>query len=514
MEPPNTAPEKAMFLTNVRYFPDKRNVLVTFQNSPGHTETRKYAFYPKLQISTRGLSKELLDTSISNLKPKAKIANLDGERAVLSFSSFEGAREAHSFLLEDFSIPSLLIEPERQFLAENGWSYFKLFSMGETPLEQHFTGLPDVKPDFLVEGLISTLTELLNENHFSAKTLTEKIALSSMLLCKAENIPEEKFRRTEIFLENLFFANFFPPAHNPHPLKDRHINTLIHGNFNNIAEINFSEVWLALGSERNMGPDTLNCGCCAPKTPLAENVSPSSLVSVEFLQDGIYFESLLPAWAEEMDSKMPGKKSRLSHQKEWYLPALPAGPFSRNSGLKIPLADAVRLSAEGKAKISENGHELTWFCKNNTSFLSREFSGMKSFLRSLENSITAHQKSGVREAGLAAGSLFEKDPGYFYRKAYAGTFAGILESLPSHLADRRSSFYDPKLGNSILALQGEVLGMFRQFAESFGARYLHSNNLRTFVITPSALELVKGFSARYNLPQPAVEASWDSLVFS
>ena len=110
--------------------------------------------------------------------------------------------------------------------------------------------------------------------------------------------------------------------------------------------------------------------------------------------------------------------------------------------------------------------------------------------------------------------MLEKDPGYFYSKAFAGTFANLLESLPSHLADRRSAFCSPLLGNSILALQGEVLGMFRQFAESFGARYLHSNSLRTFVSTSSALELVKGFSARYNLPQPAIEASWDTMVFA
>lgn len=309
---PNT-----FILSSLKYVENSKGIFVYFSSLEDKEVVKFFSFRPKI----------LLPLSI----PFDFLASFFGFENVVKntysysvfFDDFSSLKSSVRFLSLSFGINVCVIEPERQFLISNGWSYHDSFVCNGDSFDR-----------------VSFVKVLSNEQLLSN-------------ICRVpSNVCANFFVVKKIFVENLFFGSdlFFDDSF----FGSKHGFDL-GGKF---VEIDYSAFLVFLASLHNFSLGSLNCSCCKPKSFQDDNLLKSSLVKVRFLSDGFSFFSVSSIWANKFLQKY-SKSSSL------------VGPFFRNRDYLILVDDALYLSKSGFVEIV-SVHSSFWSCKSKASFFSFE----------------------------------------------------------------------------------------------------------------------------------------------
>ncbi len=491
-------PEMRMFLSSVSYVPEKRQIVAEFAGKGGKI-SKRYPFFPKMFFSLGGISHEnFLDVLSRHDLRKVKV-DFSGGTAVVFAATFSDLKKVNNLLISCFGVYSNLVEPERQFLLERRWSYFDSFSFEDgEPQALQGTEFPDISIGFFSAPLGETISDLLSSNRALAQEIMKRVVYSKMLKIPLLESEQEKGLE-DIFLENVFFASGksvpLGKAVQARPAK-RPFGK---------AEIDFSRMVSLLCSMpfNNIGPETINCTCCAPSSLSEKNVLPSSLVKARFLREGFYFNSCSPHWAEKFHESHTCKEARDSRKAEYFLGAYPAGPFGRGEEENILLADALLLAEKGEASlVCEAG--LMWCCTKNEGALSREIGLLKSMLFSLDSAIESESAGMVASHGLFFSQKARSSPGFFYRSLLKETVSSLLSSLPYALTNPKSRFFDFGICVAFEALNAGILRELEgvMAAENIPAR--SSGFSRLVVNADSLMGVIKRISLMYSLGRPFI----------
>ncbi|MCR4368600.1 MAG: hypothetical protein NUV67_01710, partial [archaeon] len=199
--------------------------------------------------------------------------------------------------------------------------------------------------------------------------------------------------------------------------------------------------------------------CCAPDSLDAKNVLPSSLVSVRFLREGFYFNSLSPTWAGIFHFSNPKKRLREERKREYCYDFFPVGPFSRGGVETVLLADALSLFAAGEAEIISRV-ALHWKCLVNESALSGSINFLRSTTNVFSSSFDAIEAGFVSSKGLFFQGHSKCDPQLFFASKMAGVSSETLSSLYFSLTSSSSRFFNPNLA---ILLELVAAGIHRDF---------------------------------------------------
>jgi len=480
-----------LYLTKVTHNLEKKEILVEFRNK-NNKVVKRFDFFPFL-VLPREIEKEkveelLLCVGIKGFEIQKKKRYLK----VIAHSFNELKKISNSLALHTSKKP-LTLEPERQFLIQKNWDYFDSFIFDNNVIEK-----VDEKKEigFLITKEIPFNEAVLLDEE-GIQSLVENFSLSHLLKVPLESVPASLQKRTEIFLENIFFSNGGEISW----AKDNSFYSAKefapYGTYNSVSTIDFSSAWPQLISKNffNLGTDTINCSCCKPIKLNDSNLLPSSIIEVEFLEDAFYYESTSNTFAMSYHKNNPFENNRKEKRREFFTKTYPVGPFFKNQKDLLPINDAKKLLDEKKVKLSLN-HSPSWFCKNKESFLSIA-------IRKYNKQIIAFSKVSISNQN----TLFAKnDSAYYFTSASFNSLNTLVQELPFQLMNPLSSFFSPLLASSILSVQEATLFKFKEFSEKKGYRILHLNSKNAFIRGFSSLSLTKSFSKETSLPQPQIHA--------
>lgn len=415
-----------VFLSNIRYNEQGREIILEYSSSQGKTISRE-KFFPKLFLDKR-FNKELLKEIILFLE-KNSLMITDRPNSIevkaRDFSSLKSFLNLLRKTTEDKTIiPLSIIEPERQYLIEKDFSFFERF--------EEYKGKP-----FKAKG-IPGIKHCLEETGLHLfEGYAERMALATLLKTVPESIPMHRTGPAETFLENAFFKQKLPFPSTLHERK----------NPPRLSTINASTI-----AEQNLGFESINCSCCASRE---DNLAPSSKAKIKFLKDAVYFNSLSRDYSERFHSNNPNKQARIDRKKEFCLLSMPVGPFYKGNNLEILLADLPYLERKGLAELITLT-EKTWFCTRKQSFLSKTLETIIAQKECLEKAIRVLESSALNKHNLAAFPLLEEDLDYSYLCALENALTELISLLPAQLVYPKSKFFEERLAENI-ALIDSVL---------------------------------------------------------
>ena len=480
-----------VYLTKVTFNSEKKEILAEFRNSNSKV-VKRFDFYPFL-VLPKEMNKEMVEELLLCVGIKGFRIEKKNKYLKIICSSFDALKKISNALALHTGKKPLILEPERQFLIQKNWNYYDSFIF-----ENDLLVKDDTKHDigFLVtkEVLFKEAVELDEEGTLF---LVEKFSLSALLRVPLEKVPTSLQEKTEIFLENIFFANGIGISWEKNNSVYFAKDFAPYGSYDSVSTIDFSSTWPQLITKNffNLGVDTINCNCCKPIKLNDSNLLPSSLIEVEFLEDAFYYDSTSNTFALNYHKSNPFEKNRFEKKKEFFMKIYPVGPFFKNQKCLIPITDAKKLLDESKVKLVKK-HESVWFCKNKESFLSKAIRKYNEKSVLLASNNLSYQNT-----------LFEKNNSSFYfTNALVNSVNILVQEVPFQLMNQRSSFFSPLLASSILSVQEATLFKFKEFSEKKGYRILHLNSKKAFIRGFSSLSLTKSFSRETSLPQPKIHA--------
>lgn len=497
-------------LTACTYLPEKKAVGVEFSSSRERV-MRRFGFFPRIYLPT-GWRERALQTVKGRGARRFEV--LKHEQCIeVRAATFDELRRFAACLEAKYGCRTVIPEPERQFLILRNWSYFDCFEVGGGWVERTGcgTGIPNVQMEFLPGTLDMAFGELVKEDADAAQKLAGCIALSNLLCVPPQDAGG--LDHAEAFLETVAFGtgivNENPAggsavgfeSYRAVDSEKRHMEAA-----GSIAELDFSGVWAELltADFMNAGFETLNCKCCMPLGAHEKNVAPNSTAVVEFGADGVYFNSNSSAWANKFHNSVPGKERRVALMREWCLDSIPAGPFERGMRCSVPVADAQRLVADGKAELIEPLQDAVWFCRKRESKLSQAVRRLMQRISCAEKSTQALERGYAKRCGLAYSTALHCSAGYTYLKACAGAMHSVFSSLHRPLLDAESVFFVPELADAVATTHSVITSRFREFSAEAGSRQAIVQPSRVFVDSGEALVLAKRFSAHAGIPMPKV----------
>ncbi|MCR4335944.1 MAG: hypothetical protein NUV57_05430 [archaeon] len=453
-----------LFLSRVTYTPDKRQITAEFSRK-NDKASRKYSFFPKMHLPLEKISRGNLLEALEDYDVRKLKIDFKGNIATIFAATFSDLKKVNNLLNNFFNFRSNLIEPERQFLLGEKWSYFDSFNFSDSEFEKtQTTDFPDVSMDFLSDSLEETVASLLLNNKSLAKETIEKIVFSKLLRIPLMGREEDKSLE-EIFTENIFFLSEKPipigvPGNNT-GLKPVHKKSVI--DFSKMISIMASRPF------NNLGFETINCSCCKPWGKEAKNILPSSLVRVNFLRESFYFDSVSSNWAEAYHFSNNEMHLREKRKREYFLEVYPSGPFSRNSFGNILLADALKLEQEGLVKIVSQ-ETPSWFCVKKESAFSSEINRLYESLLILDLVVEKESSSVVASEGLFFSQFLESKPGHHYRKTLDKTISRLLSSFPKLLTNSSGRFFNKDFAIGLESINSLVLKDFEEIAKNSQTR--------------------------------------------
>jgi len=442
-----------------------------------------------------------LKSVISAEKKRFKIEQTKDCFKVLAGTFSDLNSLAHA-LFQETGFRPLVLEPERQFLLEKNWSFFDCFSFFSEKefVKTNGQEFPKAKIELFSEPLNETMRQLLKDRPLIAQKTINSIALSTLLKKPLNQLPETKFLQQETFLENILWKTGLS-ARKPEAKHRPRAKKWLFSKSNDLAEVDFSRVWPMLLTKPfyNIGFDTVNCGCCKPKSISERNVLPNSLVLVEMQQDGFFFESSCQTFAKRFHESKGEKESRLRRKQEFFLNTIPVGPFFRKQAVAVPLADAIQLRQESKARILRL-EKASWFCLEKESALSKAVAGMSRTIAFAENNSEKISLNSVKSHKVLSLSLLSQDLEYLFSKAILSNASNIVSSLPEQLCSEASAFFKEALCSAIESIQSNVLRNFNDFASKKQARVVALQENRAFLRSERPNTLVKQFSQKHTIP--------------
>ncbi|MFA4855861.1 MAG: hypothetical protein WC634_04740 [archaeon] len=505
------------WLTDARYIEGKRAVALEFSRLDLRRMAR-HPFFPYFFVRRQVLDSVCLKDALSAAVVRFKVEDC-GNVFKVSASTFSGLNELADLLFKETGFRPLVLGPERQFLLEKNWGYFDCFASSEN--EFICTGLPCYVPmaklGLFSEPLPDTVRLAAEENSGLAEKILESIALSNILKLPVNALPNSAFGLAESLLEGILWRagtgmaqSLFsaekslgkkPPAGGSLFSAEKSLGKESIFSIKGTSEVDFSMLWPLLLARPfyNLGPDSIDCGCCMPKTLSEKNVLPSSLVFVEMLKDGFFFESCSSHFSDCFHKAMPGKESRLRRMQEFCLKEKPIGPFFRSGQTALLLADALALESRGEARIL-GPKSLHWFCLEKEGSVSRAVSSMNSAISSLENCNDKSCSDALRQHGVLAQLKLSTDPDFLFRQALLRANSMLLCLVPEHLCRKESAFFSQKLCFAVEAIQAAVLESFRAFAGKRESRVVAAGRNRAIVSTEKPYSLIRQFSEKQRIP--------------
>ena len=296
-----------IYLTEVTYNPDKKEILAEFRNEERKV-VKRYDFYPFL-VLPKEITKEVVEDLLLYAGIKGFKIEKKNKYLKIIASSFIELKKISNFLAIHTGKKPLTLEPQRQFLLQKNWNYYDTFILENTFFEK-----VNEKKDiaFMISKEIN-FYEAMDLDEEGILSIVEKYALSALLKVPVDKIPPSLNQRTEIFLENMFFSNGVGISWAKNSPFFSVNEFAPYGEYESVSTIDFSSAWPKLMSNNffNLGVDTINCTCCKPIKLNDSNLLPSSLIKIEFLEDAFYFQSISNTFALNYHKNNPFKKNRI-----------------------------------------------------------------------------------------------------------------------------------------------------------------------------------------------------------
>ncbi len=489
-----------LWLTDAKYLEDKRAVLVCFSQLDLR-RTCRMPFFPSFFVGKGKQEKKALPALISSLDCQRFRLEENKTGFKVTASTFTDLNNLANSLFEATGFRAVVLQPERQFLLAAGWSYFDCFHFFSekefAPVESSL--LPKVKLPFFSEPLPKTVEQLLSLDAMAAVRTLRSIAASNALCLPLDALPPHNSMRAEALFENTFWQS---GESRQLPLNaESHAGQGPLPTLSGATLVDFSQLWPTILTKPfyNIGSDTIDCVCCKPSNLQSRNLLPSTLVSVRFLQDGFYFDSLFPRFAQRFHAENNQKEGRLRRMREFSLPIVPVGPFNRHDQAVIPLHDALRLSALGKAEIL-SVQLMHWFCLKHESALSKKIVQLQKKISMLEKEMQLYERGAFKKHGLGALQLLDANVEFLFKKAKLFVLSKLLTELPPHLGNRESAFFRHDVGSAANSVAELILSNFKSFAQQQGGRTVLLGNGRAVVKSDRPLSLIQRFSEAQKIP--------------
>lgn len=516
MQSPNTTAlsRGEFFLSKISYLEERREIIAEFSNL-SEKKVERFKFFPKAFLNIQGkagLAKEVL--SLYDAK-RFKVSALENGICGIQAGTFTDLKKISSLLEQSFRQGLNIAEPERQFLLEKHWNYFDSFKPEKFGMEKTCSAvIPQVKADFCEESLENTLKQLARHDKKTTGFFLEAFALSKELQVPMQAVPENNKAVALLFLENCFFKNSFAMQKNA-SINNQAFEEGASGFFENVSEIDFSQVWAWLFSSKqyNLGFETINCKCCKPEGFTAGNVLPDSRLEVKFLQNGFYYNSESQDFALEFHNSKDNKKARLQRMKEWFLKSIPTGPFNTGEKCLVPLNDALLLEQSGKAKISGN-EMLNWFCEKKESFMAREIQMLILKITQCEDKLLLLEHNALTAHKVLCSFQLSETPEYLTAYYEKQALERLLKAVLKELNNSSSAFYSEKLAQALKAVQCQKIAQFKQIAKTTGEKILQASPETILIQAENPLVLVKEFAKKAKTPMPAIRQNFKELVLS
>jgi len=446
--------ENRLCLLNCIYDKNKTRVVLYFGKNPlsdTYDFVYKCNFFPYFIIDIpEKLVCEILfefkkDIAIKGIKDKTKILARD----------FETLQKIAKILQQATGRNTILIEPERQFLIRNNWSYYDSFVSKERLTKIN-------NEDFIHYAICNYTTALEEQEKIKLiEPLTKKLILSNILKIKPDsNIKNDQILNT--LFENEFFANelILKNTNNYYyQTKESYIKEHINLDFSNVLP------YLLTKKFNNVGYETLGCSCCKPEEIFADNVLSSSLVKVDFNKHGFYFVSCDDVWAREYHNTHQDKDKREHYKKQNRLLSFPIGPFNKGETEYLLLSDAIKLLKDKEIKILDNKEKILWTCKNKESFISKIINDLILKQKRIEESINISSVVNYSVGDLKNYSGLEKSPQYLQYLTEYSLINSLIEEIPRFLQHKNTKFYSYTIDNAIRSIKYNTLNQINKEEE-------------------------------------------------
>ena len=485
-------PHMRMYLSKLTYHPGKRQIIAEFSNAAERT-SRRYSFFPKLVFPLGKIPVPVFSEALSNHDSKRFRAEFFEKKAVITASTFEDLKAINNLLGSFFGFYSCLIEPERQFLLENKWSYFDAFDFSGGGFTRAFSqDFPDCCLDFIADPLRKTISDLLVSDDSLGLSTVKSVVHSNLLrIPLAEREPNALSE--EIFLENVLFASGLPI-----PLRGKKFFTksrLFHGK----SEFDFARFSMVMSARpfNNLGFESINCDCCRPVSVDSPNVLQSSMAKIVFLREAFYFNSSSPSWAGHLHESMPFREKREKRMREYGFAVPEAGPFARGTEVSVPLRDAIFLEKNCEARIV-SFDSPKWVCSKESS-LSMAVNELSEKSVLFKNACTKGCESAVASKGVLFSQVLKNDPDFVFRKVFSEEASFFLSRIFCLLTHKESRFFDIGLASSLESVFDGVKTDFEGFAkQEFGMR-VSFDSTRAFVDSQAVGAFSRRFSEFYRV---------------
>jgi len=459
-------PLDTAFLASVSYAEGKNSIKVSFESGKG-IEFKEFDFTPGIRLPANKAVTAIARELVSPHKSKELFFREEQGNCTIHSSSFSSLKKAHSLLSLSLNAFVPLIEPERQFLVSKNMTYFDSF-----PIENSGKKFPE------------------NQD-------LKKCFLSSELRIPIEKIPERKEELGLRLIENNCFSNhqiIYTSRTNP-------IWQLV-GKPNGFFELDLSNALRKKIIELNLGFETVNCGCCKPRSLHSRNVLPNSLVEVEFTENGFFFDSMIPSFATKFHSLNPSKISREKRKQEFFLRCFPIGPFYSGEKAMIPLIDAHRLKKQGKATtLKKTG--LSWHCIRKKSFLSNEILRLTRGLNEAKQRISESEKSRLKESGLNAFDPLS-DSDYQLNSAKQEATSLLLSSITMAIFSPKNPLFNDSFSTALEATRSEILADYNECLERSHSEPIYLGAGKAFIRNIESLTDLALVSKQAGMPMLAV----------
>ena len=479
--------ENRMCLLNSVYEKDKARVVLYFGKDPLDKTPSfiyKNIFYPHFIIDIKS---ELVSELLSDFKREISIKSLETKTKILA-RDFETLQKTAKILQQATGRNVILIEPERQFLIKNNWSYYDSFFITKNKITK-------VNNEDFIHFAIGKFTNHLEENQKIKliEPITKKLILSNILKIKPEsNIKNDQI--LNVLFENEFFGkdlilkntnNFY------YQTKDKFIKEHINLDFSNVLP------YLLTNKFNNVGYETINCPCCKPKEIFQDNVLSSSLVEVEFNKHGYYFVSCDDSWARGYHNTKEQKENRENYKKQNGLLKIPIGPFAKGQKEFILLSDAVKLFNKKDLKILNNTEKLLWNCKQKESFISRIINDLINKQQRIEESINISTIANYSLGDLKNSKNLERNPLYLQYLTEYSLINSLIEEIPKFLQHKNTKFYSTDIDSTIRSIKYNTLNEINKEEE-----FLVLKNKNIQIRNKKLLLKINQTFPKMNLPIP------------
>lgn len=329
----------------------------------------------------------------------------------------------------------VLIEPERQFLLMQNWRYFQSFDTKLNPLPHSFD---NTKMEGIAEGIHATLQGLHTHNPSMANTLVQRIVLSHELFLPPSDVTFSLAEQVETLLENHFFVSHIPkPIHSAKPI-DQNWNQ---GTRDQAMQL----IWKTpLGNEGN-------CECCKPRSMVESHIHASTRIPCTITQDGVYIHTNDEHTSNQYHATNPNKERRIARAKEFGLPTIPMGPFSRNQSIMLPLNEAIQGTKDGIITLSFSPTHALWSCKNKSFAMQRLHAQLNERMLAHSRVQNALIQPYLTQYQLAYTQHAGKNPVIKLHSQAEKNLREWTLNLPRHILYQETAWRDPQLTDRITA---------------------------------------------------------------